>query len=102
MNTEIALSTGLLASLGLARPPRVLLLRHADREFIAPGDSGQHTPLTALGEQRAAALRQELGAAPDWALSSPLQRCIRTAELLGIRPEDLVAAWSSRPLRDRS
>jgi len=87
MNTELALSPGLLASLALARPPRVLLLRHADREAIAPGDSGEHTPLTALGEDRASVLRRELGAGPDWALSSPLLRCTRTAELLGARPE---------------
>jgi broad specificity phosphatase PhoE len=86
MNTELALSPGLLASLARARSPRVLLLRHADREAIAPGDSGKHTPLTPIGEQRAAALRQQLGD-PDWALSSPLLRCTRTAELLGARPE---------------
>ena len=87
MNTELALSPGLLASLAVARPPRVVLLRHADREEIAGGGSGKHTPLTTVGEQRASALLVELGAAPDWALSSPLFRCTRTAELLGTRPE---------------
>lgn len=97
MNAEHALSPGLLASLALARPPRVLLLRHTDREAIAAGDSGEHTPLTALGEQRAASLCQELGAAPDWALSSPLLRCTRTVELLGARPEPSVLLGAPGP-----
>ena len=86
MSAEPSLSRGLLASLALAAPPRVLLLRHADREAIAPGDAGERTPLTALGERRTAMLRAELGRPPDWALSSPLLRCTRTVELLGARP----------------
>lgn len=63
------------------------MLRHADREAIAPGDTGRSTPLTDVGERRALALRQHLadsGQAPSWGLSSPLLRCTRTAALLGV------------------
>lgn len=84
---SVELSAGLIASLEHSTAPRLLLLRHADREAIEPGDPGVSTPLTELGERRALALRQHLsdrGQAAGWGLSSPLLRCQRTAELLGV------------------
>ena len=84
---SVELSAGLLASLAHSAAPRLLLLRHTDRETIEPGDPGVSTPLTELGERRALALRQHLsdgGQAADWGLSSPLLRCRRTAELLAV------------------
>ena len=84
---SLELSPGLLASLARSPPPRLLLLRHADREAIEPGDAGVSTRLTERGERQARALRRylrERGQAPRWGLSSPLLRCRRTAELLGV------------------
>ena len=87
METDAPLPAGLLASLAAATEPRVLLLRHADRFAIADGDPGMTTRLTAEGERRARRLGEYLGTPPDWAQSSPLLRCTRTAELMGGAPE---------------
>ncbi|MGH7763010.1 MAG: histidine phosphatase family protein [Candidatus Dormibacteraceae bacterium] len=64
----------------------VYLARHGETEWSV---SGRHTggtdlPLTAQGEQKAAALRPRLAAIQfDLVFSSPLQRARRTAELAG-------------------
>lgn len=59
-----------------------VLLRHSVRDELAPGDIGYAHPLNALGE----ALARRFGAALRGRLrtvhSSPLQRCLETAELL--------------------
>ena len=86
MPTEAPLPPGLVASIAAADSPCVLLLRHSDRYSIARGDDGYETALTPEGERRAAALGAHLGAPLDWATSSPLLRCVRTAELLGSTP----------------
>lgn len=82
---EIALPHGLEASLarseGTSR--RVLLIRHSDRHASVPGLSDSELGLTELGEARARALGRRLGDRLSWALSSPLRRCSRTAELAG-------------------
>jgi len=86
MRTNPTLSPGLLASLAASSGPRVLLLRHSDRYDIPEGDSGALIALTPAGEQRARGLGSVLGETPAWAVSSPLLRCMRTAELLGVPP----------------
>ena len=82
---EFALPHGLEASLarseGASR--RVLLVRHGDRPAAVPGLSDSELGLTEIGEARARALGRRLGEQLRWALSSPLHRCRRTAELAG-------------------
>ncbi|MCK6572209.1 histidine phosphatase family protein [Myxococcota bacterium] len=75
---------GLLASVALAPPRFVLLVRHADRQPIEPGDSGRHTALTEVGERRAIALGNALRPHLGWGLSSPIHRCLATARHLGV------------------
>ncbi|MBL9099439.1 MAG: histidine phosphatase family protein [Myxococcales bacterium] len=76
----ITLPPGLEASLSATAAPRVLLLRHADRHPMPTG-SGDDLDLTADGEARARLLDRRLGDGPRWALTSPLLRCRRTADL---------------------
>jgi broad specificity phosphatase PhoE len=75
---------------------RLVLVRHGETGWSA---AGRHTgrtdvPLTARGEEQARALRPALARLDlALALSSPLQRARRTAELAGLEPvvdEDLV------------
>lgn len=69
---------------------RVLVVRHGETDWSL---SLQHTgrtdvPLTAHGEEQAAALRPRLASwRPALVLSSPLERPRRTAELAGLEPE---------------
>jgi broad specificity phosphatase PhoE len=86
----LALPHGLEASLARseASPRRVLLVRHSDRPASVPGVSDTDFGLTEVGEARARLLGRRLGDGPRWALSSPLRRCRRTAELAGLVAED--------------
>lgn len=87
---ELVLPRGLEVSLarseGAAR--RVLLVRHSDRPASVPGISDADFGLTEVGEARARLLGRRLGDGLRWALSSPLRRCRRTAELAGLVAED--------------
>lgn len=79
---------------GAAASPALFLVRHGETEW---SKSGQHTsrtdlPLTETGEAVALALRPVLatvlgGRPPALALSSPLQRARRTAELAAVAVE---------------
>ena len=62
--------------------PVVLLLRHAHRHDIPNGEVGTHVGLTPEGEHRATWLGQWLGARIVAVRSSPVGRCVRTAECL--------------------
>ncbi len=86
MKANSTLPAGLLASLSLSSEPRALLLRHSDRYDIPQGNSGSEIPLTPVGEMRARELGEHLGEPLTWGMSSPLLRCRRTAELMGIKP----------------
>lgn len=75
----------------------VLLLRHADREPVAPGDDGTDIGITEEGAARAEALGRLLrdqGAL--WVETSPLRRCRRTAEQL------LAGAGQAAPITDNT
>jgi len=66
------------------------LIRHGETEWTLSGAHTSRTdlPLTALGEQRAAALKEYLeGKQFALVLSSPMQRAINTAKLAGFDPE---------------
>jgi broad specificity phosphatase PhoE len=78
----------------------VWLIRHGETEWSA---SGQHTgrtdiPLTPAGEEQARAIRALLdGVEPVLVVSSPLQRALRTAELAGLRVDEVdddLAEWN--------
>ena len=62
--------------------PVVLLLRHSVRDDLPPGDAGYTLPITEIGRQ----LGKELGASLSSRLrtlrTSPLIRCVQTAEAL--------------------
>ena len=87
--------------------PRIWLIRHGETEWSR---TGRHTgrtdlPLTATGEQVAAALAPSIAPlSPGLVLCSPLQRARRTAELAGLQPDadepDLLewdyGAWEGR------
>lgn len=59
-----------------------LLLRHAERPPIAPGELGAELPLTPRGVTLAGALGHSLGAALCGIHTSPVRRCRETAEAL--------------------
>ena len=59
-----------------------LLLRHAERPPIAPGELGAELPLTSRGVALASALGHCLGAALHGIRTSPVRRCRETAEAL--------------------
>ena len=64
--------------------PASLLLRHADREPILPGDLGDQCQLTELGLRRAEALGLLLcGLLDPRARTSPLPRCVDTVRAAG-------------------
>ncbi len=78
---------------------RLWIVRHGETEWSL---SGQHTgatdiPLTAAGERQAAALRDMLAAIrPVLVLSSPRRRAMHTAELAGVKVDDVtedLAEW---------
>jgi len=60
-----------------------VLIRHAERPPIPPNDPGNHLPLTDGGWQQAEELGRSLGAAIKSLSTSPVRRCVETAE--GIR-----------------
>lgn len=77
---------------------RIWLIRHGETEWSRDGLHTGRTdiPLTPVGEQQAMdggeRLRQARGAnAAALVLCSPMQRAQRTAELAGLRPDDLSA-----------
>ncbi|MEP6599374.1 MAG: histidine phosphatase family protein [Actinomycetota bacterium] len=76
----------------LAADTELWLIRHGETEW---SKSGQHTgrtdlPMTAHGERQASALRDMIGhLRPVLVLSSPRQRAVRTAELAGLRIDDI-------------
>ena len=83
----LGVSSPLRASLAASQGPRVILVRHADRFQVAGGSLGIDAPLTPVGELRARLLGTELGDV-EWSLSSPVERCRRTAVLAGLAPAD--------------
>lgn len=62
--------------------PIALLLRHSVREALMPDGDGYHVPLTATGVQLAIELGQWLGSRLKSLHSSPLLRCMQTADAL--------------------
>jgi broad specificity phosphatase PhoE len=77
-------------------PGRVMLLRHGETEWSASGRHTSHTdiPLTERGRERARAageLGRRLldGHPPTLVLTSPRQRALVTAELAGLRVDDV-------------
>lgn len=87
--------------------PRIWLIRHGETDWSR---TGRHTgrtdvPLTANGEQTAAALAPSVALLdPGLILCSPLERARRTAALAGLEPEELTddllewdyGAWEGR------
>ncbi|MFE3293287.1 acid phosphatase [Rhodococcus sp. NPDC059234] len=79
---------------------RIVLLRHGETEWARTGRHTSHTdvPLTANGEQQARAAGARiaaLGLRDPMALTSPLVRGARTAELAGLNamPWDALVEW---------
>lgn len=62
--------------------PVALLLRHSVRCEIPPGETGNEVPITDAGKDIALKLGQKLGARLKSLHSSPLLRCVQTAEAL--------------------
>jgi len=62
--------------------PVALLLRHSVRDEIPPGETGNEVPITEVGKDIALKLGQKLGAGLKSLHSSPLSRCVQTAEAL--------------------
>lgn len=62
--------------------PVALLLRHSVRDEIPPGETGNEVPITDAGKDIALKLGQKLGARLKSLHSSPLPRCVQTAEAL--------------------
>lgn len=62
--------------------PVALLLRHAERPSIAPGELGTDLPLTDRGRRHAEVLGAVLGSRLLSIATSPVRRCRETAEAL--------------------
>lgn len=62
--------------------PVALLLRHSVRDEITPGETGNKLPITDAGKDIAFKLGQKLGVRLKSLYSSPLLRCVQTAEAL--------------------
>lgn len=62
--------------------PVALLLRHAERDPLAPGDLGYTHPINDSGHGLAHSLGRQLGGRLAGLRSSPLQRCVDTARAL--------------------
>jgi broad specificity phosphatase PhoE len=62
--------------------PVALLLRHAERPPIPPGQTGNSLGLTEYGERTAELFGHALGSRINGIRTSPVQRCIETAEAL--------------------
>lgn len=62
--------------------PVALLLRHSVRDEIPPGETGNEVPITDVGKDIALKLGQKLGARLKSLHSSPVPRCVQTAEAL--------------------
>lgn len=70
-----------LESLDPSRPV-ALLLRHAERPDILPGASGHNLSITADGASQASFLGQQLGPHLRSVRSSPVPRCVQTAQAI--------------------
>ncbi len=86
-STIILPSSEAIANLGESRM-RLILVRHGE---AVGNDTGvmlgrQDVPLTERGRQQALALRQVLPQ-PDFIYTSPLQRCVQTANLMNPDPQ---------------
>ncbi|MEN3112120.1 histidine phosphatase family protein [Uliginosibacterium paludis] len=62
--------------------PIALLLRHSVRDELPPGEAGNEVPITDAGKDIALKLGQKLGARLRSLHSSPLPRCVQTAEAM--------------------
>lgn len=62
--------------------PVALLLRHSVRDEFPPGDAGNEVPITDAGKDIALKLGQKLGTRLRSLHSSPVPRCVQTAEAL--------------------
>ncbi|MEP7121177.1 MAG: histidine phosphatase family protein [Byssovorax sp.] len=88
----------------LAQVPRdapvALLLRHSVREHLAPGDAGYTQPITEVGVKLARDLGAILGARLRSLHTSPLTRCVQTAEGLRLGASSNVSVVIDRLLGD--
>lgn len=62
--------------------PVALLLRHAERPELPVGLPGDDVPLTPRGRREAQALGEALGARLSGLSTSPVRRCVETAEAI--------------------
>lgn len=79
---------------------RLILVRHAEAAPATPDQDDEARPLTPLGREQAAALRDALrrvGVAPDAILTSPAVRTVDTAAALA----DLLPAGQEVTVNDR-
>lgn len=60
----------------------VVLLRHSVRDHLPPGDAGYRLPITEVGRRLAAELGAHLRGKLRTLRTSPLDRCVQTAEAL--------------------
>ena len=101
-----AAAGGLLAStvalLGAAPfdRPLALLLRHAAREALPEGEAGNSVPITDSGRQSAGDLGAALGGRLRCLHSSPVLRCVQTAEALAAGSGAAVTVVTDRLLGD--
>ncbi len=84
MNIDFVIPPSLLKWLDQAPADRpvALLLRHSVRDDLPPGDAGYVLPITPIGRQLAQSLGGLLGARLRTLHTSPLVRCVQTAEAL--------------------
>ncbi|NLF53886.1 MAG: histidine phosphatase family protein [Thauera phenolivorans] len=88
-----------LAAVPAGRPV-ALLLRHSVRDALAPRELGYERPLNAHGERLAQALGVRLKGRLRSLHTSPLQRCVHTAEVLRESAGAAIAIVEDRFLGD--
>lgn len=80
--------------------PVVVLLRHSIRDELPPDGIGYTLPITEEGKQQGASLGQILGKRLKTLHSSPLTRCMETAEALNQGAELMLPISEDRLLGD--
>lgn len=62
--------------------PRIVLIRHAERETIPPGEVGNEVAITAAGRTAARRLARRSDFQVNAIRSSPIRRCMETAAII--------------------
>ena len=99
-SSQVPLSTLRLIKKASCDRVVVFLLRHAAREEIPAGEVGNMLPITSEGRKAARELGKTLSGKLQTLRTSPILRCVETAELVQLGAESNLTIQSDRYLGD--